>query len=170
MITAFIVTIILVIIFEIVTTAVIPALGVQKYRPAFYMLIIVYLSLRMESPILPILIFVVMWFHSAFTIEGWAFGTCAGIFTSILISSLKDVMHFNTNLVTIVSVQLLLFFWFIIESLLILTKLGEFHYLLERFQNFLPESMVLALFSPILFALLDKLWHDSEEDKMGVDV
>ncbi|MBF0313979.1 MAG: hypothetical protein HQK50_10495 [Oligoflexia bacterium] len=169
-ITAFLVTMLLLLFFEMMATAIIPALGIVKYRPLFYMLIVIFLAFKLETPLLPLMILSIQWLHSAFTIEGWAIGTFAGILTSIAIGSLKDLMHFNSKFVTMVSVQLLLFFWFIVESVLLYVKVEEFRYIVERFKLFFPESIVLAIISPFIFSILDRLWKDPEEDKMGVDV
>lgn len=168
LIAAYIFTLLLLILLEVITTAVIPALGLQKYRPSFHLLVIIFMGLRLENPFLPILILIIQFFHSAFTIEGWAYGTFAGVLICLVISKLKDLLHFKSPLVTIVSVQILVLIWFVIESFLIFFRTSDIAFIWERFQVFLPESFLLSLFSPAFFSILHFIWK-TDKETIGVN-
>ncbi|MBF0298573.1 MAG: hypothetical protein HQK51_07635, partial [Oligoflexia bacterium] len=118
-ITAFLVTILLLIVLEIITTAFFPAIGINKYRPTFNILIILFLAIKLETPLLAIFILIIQYFHSAFTIEGWAFGTFAGIIICMIVDPLKHMLHLSTPLITILIVEILQIIWFMVESVLL---------------------------------------------------
>jgi hypothetical protein len=151
-----------------VATSLFPAFGMQNYRPSFQLLIILYLGLRVNVPFLPVLILGIQFFHSAFTIDGWAHGTFAGVLICVIINLLKDVLHLKSPLVTIIIVQLLQVIWFSIEVLLIFFRMGDFSYITGRLGHFIPESIVLSLFAPLFFGLLNKVWG-REKEMIGVD-
>ncbi|MBF0362626.1 MAG: hypothetical protein HQK49_16520 [Oligoflexia bacterium] len=166
-ITSFLLTILLLLILEIVTTAFFPAIGLNKYRPTFNILIILFLAIKLETPILPIFILIVQLFHSAFTIEGWAFGTFAGVIICMIVGPLKHMLHLSTPLITILIVELLQIVWFIVESVLLFFRLDKFSFIIERFWLFLPESIIIAICSPLFFKLLDMIWKE-DKDRMEV--
>ncbi len=88
---AFILTLGLLIGLEIITSTLLPILGWSEYRLTFNVLIILYLALRLESPMVPWLILILQTVHSAFSVEGWALGTLAGLIVLVSANYLKEL-------------------------------------------------------------------------------
>ncbi len=153
-----IITMLILIVLEILSTAVIPIFGVSEYRLPFNILIVLYLALKLEIPLIAIFILCLQYIHSFFSVEGWAAGTCAGILVSMIISTLRDVIHLSTASITIFTVQVFQLLWFSIVSTLLYISVGNFDEIIIRLWKFLPESIVLSFLSPFFFAILDKIW------------
>ena len=156
-------TILLLLILEIITTALVPALGIHKYKLAFHLLIVLFIGFKVETPFLPIMILIIQLFHSAFTIEGWAYGTFAGVLVCIIIGYVKDLLDFSSTASTIVLTEIFQVVWFIIVAILIYLRLDSFDYILARLWRFIPESILLSLLSPFFFSLLDRIWKISDK-------
>jgi len=133
----------------------------------FNVLIVLFLGFKLENPYLALMIVVVQYFHSIFTIEGWEMGTISGVLICIIISYLRDILHFTSSIVTILVTQMFQFIWFVILSSLLYLKLGSFNYIVEKFWRFIPESIVISLVAPFFFSVLDKVWGVREEGLMG---
>lgn len=162
----------LLIILDIISTAVIPALGFHKFKLTFNVLIILFLGFYIDSPYLPIFILIIQSFHSVFTIEGWAYGTFTGVIISLLLGQLKDLLHFRSTLLTVFITFIFQYLWFLIVSGLIYFRMGNLNYILERFWNFIPESIVLSLCAPFFFSILERIWRigNRENHPERVDV
>lgn len=143
---------------EIFTTAFLPAIGVVSFRPEFNVLIVLFLAFKLETPVLAWLILIVQYFHSLFSIEGWAIGTFTGILIALSVRYLKDMLDFSTAISTIIVVQIFQLAWFIISSFLLSLKLGDFSNYLNLFWQDIPESFVLSICSPLFFYVLDRFW------------
>ena len=152
--------------FEVVSTALIPSLGITSYRPSFDVIIILFLGLRLNGTFLPPMILLIELFHSTFTIEGWAHGTFAAIIVCLIIERLKGILHLTSYFITIVTVQILQCLWFLIETILIYVRTSDFHRVADRFWHFLPESIIISIFSPLFFSLLEKIWKP-RPDQIG---
>jgi len=151
-------TSILLIILEIFSSAFLPSLGIIDFKPAFSVLIVLFLAFKLETPVLPFLILVTQFVHSIFSIEGWAIGTLTGIIVSLSVRYLKDLLDFSTAISTIIVVQIFQIAWFIMVSFMLSIKLGTFASFLSIFWQFIPESFVLSILSPLFFTLLDRVW------------
>ena len=162
-------TSVLLILLEIFTSAFLPTLGIIDFKPAFSVLIVLFLAFKLETPVLPFLIFITQYVHSIFSIEGWAIGTLTGVVVSLSVRYLKDLLDFSTAISTIVVVQLFQLAWFIMISFLLCIKLGDFSSYLHIFWQFVPESVVLSLISPLFFILLDKVWRVGDTTR-GVSI
>jgi hypothetical protein len=162
-------TSILLILLEIFTSAFLPSLGIIDFKPAFSVLIVLFMAFKLETPVLPYLIFATQFVHSIFSIEGWAIGTLAGVIVSLSVRYLKDLLDFSTAISTIVVVQIFQLAWFILISFLICIKLGDFSSYLHLFWQFVPESIVLSIISPLFFVLLDKVWKVGDSSR-GVSI
>lgn len=158
------ITLLILILLEVFSTAFLPVIGIENYRLSFNILIILYLGFKLESPALAILVFIIQYFHSFFSIEGWAMGTFAGVLICMLIGYLKDLIHFSTTGMTILVNQIFQTAWFIIVSGLLYIKTGSSEYILQKLWKFIPESLVLSLLSPLLFLLLDRIWKLDHEN------
>ncbi len=103
-------TILLLLILELVSSTFFPILGLAKFRPAFNILVVLYVGFKLETPFLAIIVFALQYFHSFFSIEGWSAGTFAGIVICMIISYLRDMIHFSTTIFSISLVYCCLFF------------------------------------------------------------
>lgn len=162
-------TSILLIILEIFSSAFLPSLGIVDFKPAFSVLIVLFLAFKLETPVLPFLILVTQYVHSIFSIEGWAIGTLAGIIVSLSVRFLKDLLDFTTAISTIIVVQIFQIAWFIMVSFMLSIKLGSFSSFFQIFWQFVPESFVLSLLAPLFFILLDKVWKVGNNSR-GVSI
>lgn len=147
---------------EILSTALFPIVGGYKYRLPFNILIVLFLGFKLETPFIGVLILIIQYCHSYFSVEGWAMGTLAGIAVCMIISYLRELIHFNSVWMTMFITQLFQLLWFFIVFGLFYVKNGDINFLLARFNRFIPESIVISLISPALFFVLDKIWHSSE--------
>ena len=112
------VTIGILIFFEIVSSTLLPIVGIQNYRLPFHILIVLYLGFRLETPFLSILILLLQYVHSLFSIEGWAIGTVAGVLICMLCSYLKELLDFSSNISTILLTLLFQGLWFLVQGVL----------------------------------------------------
>ena len=164
------ITLLILVILEIISTSLLPAFGASKYIIPFNILIVLYLGFKLETPYLAILILVVQYFHSFFSIEGWEIGTIAGIFICIVISYLRDVIHFSSAVITMTVTQIFQIVWFIIVSFLFYLKTNNFGFLVEKTWRFIPESIAISLMAPFFFSIFDRIWGTSGEGMLGEDV
>lgn len=160
-------TIVLLIAVEVFSSALLPSIGINDFKPAFNVLIILYLAFKLEAPFLPFLILLFQYIHSVFSIEGWATGTLAGILVSLSVKYVKDMLNFSTAASTIIVVQIFQIAWFIIMALVLSIKLGDFSYFFTIFLKYLPESIFLSLVSHGFFKLLDKIWKPGKAASSG---
>lgn len=156
---------------EIATSALLPALGWREARLAFNVVIILFMAIKVSSPLLPWFVMLLQLVHSAFSVEGWALGTLAGIFVAFTAGYLKEILQFSSAVATIVIVQLFQVLWYLLTVSIICLKLGSFEKFGLLFWNALPASFVLSLVSPIIFSVLGKVWNvDDEIGRTGVQI
>jgi len=163
----FIITILILIVLEIVTTAFLPVMGMTEYRLTFYTLIVLFMGFKLETPYLPLLILTLSFIHSFFSIEGWAMGTLAGVLVCLIISYLRDLIHFSSIGLTIFVTQVFQVIWFLLVSFMVYMQGAEFSYLVETFWRFVPESIFLSILAPFFFSILDKIWKRAGEGVLG---
>ena len=156
---------------EIVTATILPAIGWNEYRLTFNVLIILFLAIRMDSPIVPWLILGLQMLHSIFSIEGWALGTLAGLIVMMSANYLKEVLHLTTAFMTMLTVQLFQIVWFMTVTIVICLKISDFDKFGMILWSFIPGSILLSLISPVLFWLLGLIWRvPSESGPRGVEI
>jgi hypothetical protein len=157
--------------FEIVTSAVLPALGWYEYRLTFSVLIIIFLAIRLDSPLLPWMIVLLQVVHSVFSVEGWALGTAAGLIVMLSANYLKELLQLTTPIVTMVTVQIFQFVWYTTVTLIICLKISNFDKLGMILWTFIPGSLFLSIISPFIFWILQKIWRvSSETGPRGVEI
>ncbi len=164
------ITLLILVVLEIMSTAFLPVMGLTKYRIPFNVLIILYMGFKLETPYTSILILILQYTHSFFSIEGWEIGAVAGVMICFIISYLKDLLHLSSSVITIFVTQIFQTLWFIIVSSLIYLKTDDFTYITQKFWRFLPESIVISLLAPILFSILDAIWKTEGESGLGSSV
>jgi hypothetical protein len=165
------ITLTLLVLLEVVTSSVLPVMGWKEYRLTFNVLIILFLAIRMDSPIVPWLIMGLQIIHSIFSIEGWALGTLAGLIVLISANYLKEVLHLTTAFMTMFTVQLFQFIWYLTVTLIICLKISDFDKFGLILWSFVPGSILLSLISPLLFWFLDNVWKiPNESGPRGVEI
>ena len=160
----FLLTIVGLFIVEVFSTAFLPLLGIENFRISIIILLVLYFGFRLEVPFLAVMIFIIQYCHSFFSLEGWAISTFSGVLVCMIIGYLKDLLHFPSIIATMLVTQIFQTLWFFISSLLLYLKLGNWQYIFNKFWHFLPESIIISLLAPFIFLLLDKIWkvgHDS---------
>ncbi len=163
-----VISILILVVFNTLSTTLFPAFGFINFRPSFSILIILFLAFKIESPFVPIMILTIQVFHGAFTVEGWAFGTFAGVLVCIAIRYVKELLDFSSALSTMMVVQIFQLVWFLLISILIYVRIGELSYILNRFYYFFLESIMLSLIAPFLFVLLDRVWRVQNQGEVEV--
>lgn len=156
---------------EIVTSTILPAIGWHEYRLTFNVLIILFLALRLDSPMVPWMIMGLQMIHSIFSVEGWALGTLAGLIVMVSANYLKELLHLTTAFMTMITVQLFQMIWYLTVTLIICLKISNFDKFGLIIWSFIPGSILLSLISPILFWILEQIWRvPSEGGPRGVEI
>jgi hypothetical protein len=156
---------------EIMSATLLPALGWIEYRLTFNVLIILFLAIRLDSPTVPWMIMGLQLVHSVFSIEGWALGTLAGIIVMMSANYLKELMNLTTAFMTMITVQLFQFIWYLTVTLVICLKISDFDKFGLILWSFIPGSILLSLVSPAIFWVLSQVWRTSQEGRhVGVEI
>lgn len=157
--------------FEIVTSTILPAFGWTEYRLTFNVLFILFLAIRLNSPVVPWMIMGLQMVHSIFSIEGWALGTLAGLIVMMSANYLKELLHLTNAVMTMVTVQFFQFVWYLTVTLVICLKISNFEKFGMILWSFIPGSILLSLISPILFWILEQVWRvPSDRGPAGVEI
>lgn len=168
---SFAITLAMLIGFEVVTSTLLPALGWHEYRLTFNVLIIIFLAIRLDSPAVPWMILGLQMIHSVFSIEGWALGTLAGLIVMLSANYLKEVLHLTTAIMTMITVQLFQFIWYLTVTVIICLKISNFDKFGMIIWSFIPGSILLSLIAPILFWILENVWRvPSDGGPRGVEI
>lgn len=156
---------------EIVTSTILPAIGWHEYRLTFNVLIILFIALRLDSPLVPWMIMGLQVVHSIFSVEGWALGTLAGLIVMVSANYLKELLHLTTAFMTMVTVQLFQLIWYLTVTIIICLKISNFDKFGMIIWSFIPGSILLSLISPILFWILEQIWRvPSDGGPRGVEI
>lgn len=147
---------------NVISTTFFPASSFEQVRIPFNILLVLYLSFRLDVPYISLLILIIQFFHSSFTLEGWAHGTFTGVVLALVITIVRNSINFNTPIATILAVQIFQLLWFVLLSGLLYIKMGDSTFLLHRFYAFIPESLFLSILSPLFFKWLDRIWNFRE--------
>jgi hypothetical protein len=154
---------------EIITTTIIPSLGLQDLKITFSVLIILYFAFKLDTPFLPLMIFFIQYIHSAFAVEGWAINTFMGIIVVLSFKYIKDLMSFHSAFSTIVVVSIFQFIWFVGVSFLLCLKMGQFEIYFSFLKSFFPQIVFMSLLAPLTFKMMDYLWkHLPKERGVGI--
>lgn len=163
------ITVFILLLLEIFSSAIMPAIGFKDYTLAFNVLIVIFLGFRFGGAMLPWFILILSIVHSAFSIEGWAAGTFAGLIVCMLITYLKDIVQISSLFSTVVAVEIFQLVWFLIIALIISAKLGDFSLILPRIWRIIPETIGLSILAPAFFKFLGIIWRQREDDS-GVTI
>ena len=155
---------------EIFSTTILPIVGITYYRLPFNILLSIYMAFKLETIYLPLLIFIMHYIHSFFSIEGWEIGTISGVSICLIVSYLRHIVQLSSYMSTIIITQVFQILWQCIASALLYSKGVDTAFVISKFWRFIPESIVLSLAAPFLFPLLDKIWNSSDENLLRHDV
>ena len=148
---------------EILSTAFLPAFGIETYKVPFHILLTLFMAFKLETVYLPFLILIMQYAHSFFSIEGWEMGTIAGVVVCVLITYFKDILHFSSYIITVVVTQISQVVWCGIVTTILYFKGADVDFLFDKLWRFVPESIVASLIAPIFFSLFDRIWNISEK-------
>jgi len=165
-----ILTLIFLLILEIISSTLLPVFGLINYRIPFNVLILLYIGFKLETPWIALLILCIQYLHSFFSNEGWALGTFTGTMICILVSYVRDLIHFNTIFATIFVTQIFQTLWFLIVSGMIYIQVNNTNLLIEKFWRFLPESLFISIISPVFYMILDRIWKSDQSEAFGEGV
>ncbi len=160
-------TLIILAVAEIFMTTVSQLVGLERFRLQLNILIILFVALKLETPFLAIIIFIVQYFHSLFSIEGWAMGTVAGVLISVIVSYARDIIQFSNAVATMLIVQISQMIWFVIIAILMYIRSGSSDLVVDKLWRFIPESIVLSLLAPVVFNVLELLWKKRNQNILG---
>lgn len=152
-------TIVLLILLEVASTALLPAIGFSEFKPSFNVLVVLFLAFKLNTPLLPFIILIIQYMHSIFSVEGWAAGTFTAILISVVVKYVKDQLNFSSAISTIIVVQIFQLLWFVCIAVMFSMKLGNFTNFISIIWGYLPESFFLSLISHHFFKLLDNFWQ-----------
>lgn len=164
MIAPMIITLAILLVFEIVLSTIFPMFGMEVFRLPFSIIIVLYLGFKIENPFLGIYILLLQYVHSFFSIEGWAMGTVTGISIWLIVSYVRELLHFSSKITTAVVTQFFQMLWLAMVLILIYMKSGSSStYIAAKALRFIPESIIMSIIAPFFFILLDKVWNVKED-------
>ena len=155
---------------EVLSSTLLPLVGLNQYRIPFNILVILFMGFKLNTPYIGLLIFSVQYLHGFFSVEGWELGTIAGVLIAVLLSYLKELIHFTSATITIFVTQVFQILWFLIISSLIYLKTEDLNYIAEKFWRFFPESVIISLMAPFFFAVFDNIWRVGELSRFGDEI
>ena len=160
-------TSVLLILLELISSVIFPSLGLQNFKPAFNVLIVLFLAFKLETPGLAFIILALQYIHSVFSIEGWAAGTLTGVLISLSVKYVIEMLNFSTAISTIIVVQIFQLAWYFLITFIISLKMGDFSSFITIFIDYLPESLFLSAISHHFFLLMDRIWYVNKKQSMG---
>ncbi|MCT4642050.1 MAG: hypothetical protein N4A33_07090 [Bacteriovoracaceae bacterium] len=151
-------TCLLLILFELISSALFPALGLSSFKLPFNVLVVLYLAFKVNHPSVPFIILFLQFVHSAFSIEGWAVTTLIGLIVLFVLKYIKDLLDFSSAASTMIAVFLFHIFWFFCLAIFISIKASDSSLFMTYLFGAFFESLLITLFSPLIFKLLDYFW------------
>lgn len=152
-------TILLLMFLETISTALIPALGFHGLLLPFNVLFILFLAFRVHTPMLPIYVLMIQFFHSIFSVDGWAHGTLNGLVICLGINYLKNIINFTTTVSIMVITFVAMIAWYIMTAFLLYVSAKNLDLALNRLWGSFPECLIISLISPAFFTVLGRIWR-----------
>lgn len=160
------ITLFILVIVEIISSSFLPLLGLYNFKIAIHILITLFFAFKLGTIYVPILVFIIQYFHSFFSIEGWEVGTVAGVIICILTNFLKDVVHLTSVPLTILFVQIFQVVWLLIICGLLYFKGVDTEFLTLKLWRFIPESIFISAVAPFFFNLLENFWKVDDKSSL----
>lgn len=159
--------IVLFLVLEISSSALIPAIFSSFYLPQFMPLFVLFIGIRWDSSIRPLLILFLNIIHGAFSVEGWAIGSFIGVLLSWPLGILREIIHFSSSFVLIIFSCIFYSLWFFLATFIFAMKNDQYHLIKEYTAIILIKSLLLAIITPLVFIILDKIWMGSSDSQQG---
>ncbi len=156
------ITLAFMVLFNILITATLPALGLANFKIPLNILLILFLCFKLRIAVLSIMILLIQYTNSFFTTEHWTIGTIAGILTVWVLNYLSDIIDLSSAVVTILVTLAFCLFWFACTSVLVYIQLDDLQFLIPRFNKFFPEAIFISLLAPLVFGFLDRIWNTTQ--------
>jgi uncharacterized membrane protein YvlD (DUF360 family) len=160
-------TLLILLFLEVINTTIMPMIGLSRYNLAFNVLIVLFIGFKVNSSYQALYIFIVQYFHSFFTVEGWEIGTIAGILICIIISYMKEILHFINFLTTIFVTYIFQLVWFSVAAGLIYLKTENLSYVSDKFWRFVIEALIMSVLAPWFFMLLERIWKVEDDSSLN---
>ncbi len=151
-------TLIIVFIFDFLSSSFFPTFQKTYFFPSFHILILIYFAFFQPAARLPFLVLMVESFHSIFTVEGWALGTLTGCIIVNILVLVKDTIQFSSFVATFFLVYVVQILWSVTSGLFLSIKLENWMILKSYFQFSLVQGIILGLVALPFFKLLEKIW------------
>ncbi len=164
-------TSLLLIVSNIFFTTLFPFVFNIGFRPSLNVVILLFLAYRLQGNSLPFIILFFQSVHGAFTAQGWAFATLAGIGVGLIISRIKDMVHFYLSWVQVAFTFVFSWIYFFILSFFMYLKTEELSFFYLNLGTELAESLFSAALAPFIFKVMKKIWKtDSATEAMVSNV
>ncbi len=160
---SFVITLVLLILLEVITTTVFPLIGMELVRFSFFPLLILFLSFYKNSNWIAIHIVFYSYIHSIFSIEVWYLSAFVGILVSIIIAYFSELIHLSNKLVTMFFVLVFQIAMMFFRSIVFYLRGNDFTYIFQSFMSHLFEIAVLTILAPFVFAVLSVIWNSKAD-------
>lgn len=155
-------TLILVFIFDFLSSTFFPTFQKTYLFPSFHILIVIFLAFNQPSNRIPFLILIISAFHSMFTVEGWAIGTITGCIVGIILVSIRDTIQFSSYIATFFLVFVVQVLWSSLSGVLLSLKLDQWEVLRSYFVFSITQGIVLGITALPIFKILEKIWQKKD--------
>lgn len=164
---SFLISILLLILVEVITTTILPLVGLGAIRFSFFTLLILFVSFYKNSNLISLYIIVFSFVHSIFSVETWYLSAFIGIFSSVVVAYFSELINLSNNIVTMLFVLIFQFVMVFARTIVFYLRGNNLEYIFHNFVGHLFEIFILTLLSPFVFELLSVIWaskSDSMED------
>lgn len=161
------ITLFLLVIAEVLFASILPSFGLTNFRLALNIILIMYITYKADSKFLPYLILSIQFVHGLFSIEGWAIGTLIGCLISIAITMLKGLIDYRNPAIVIITAFVTQLVWCLSSSFFISVKINRPEFFWSYLSSNLVPIIILSLFAPIIFQVLNFLWDSGRKTEVG---
>lgn len=160
-------TILLLLFIDFISATILPNIASPYFNISINVLIVIFLCFHMPPTLLPYVIFLIHLMHSVFTIESWALGTIVGCLLSFILIKLRDVIQFSSYLSTVILVFTIQLAWNLLSGFILGLKVQSWHWVMVYLEHALIQGVILAILSPIFFAILKMIWVKKDQENFG---
>jgi len=157
----FLIVLCLFILLDIMNTTLLPILGLS-IRPPFFLILILYLAFFKEFSFIPLLVFIIHYSHSIFSIEGWAITTLSSLFLIVIIGQFREVIHLSNFIMAIFFLELFQIIWLALFSLFLFIKVGNIDFISHKISYVFYEITIVSLVAPLFFKFLNHFFNSQD--------
>ncbi len=155
---SFILTLVLLTLSEVITTTVLPLMGLPSLRFSLFPLLILFLSFYRNSNWIAFYILAYSYIHSIFSLETWFLSAFNGVLVSIIIAYFSELIHLSNKLVTMFFVLIFQIGMALSRSIVFYLRGDDPEYIFQNLSGHVFEIFALTALSPIVFSILSTLW------------